>query len=61
VLGRLVLRVCALNAMYAWLCISKLGAKFRGRARSRSLLLHVKRLRCIVAGKFVDETLKAVE
>jgi len=40
VLGRVVWRVCVLNAMYGWMSISKLGAKFRRRARSRSLLLH---------------------
>jgi len=61
VLGRTVLRICALNAMYTWMCISKLGAKFRRRARSRSSLLHVKRLRCVVAGKVLDETFRGNE
>jgi len=61
--GRVVLRVCALNAMYAWISIFKLAAKFRRRARSRLLFLHfvMRRLRCIVAGKVVDKAFRGSE
>jgi len=48
--------------MYAWISISKLGAKFRRGACSCSLLLHfVKGLRCFVAGRVVDEAFRESE
>jgi len=79
-------RVWAQNAMYTWISISKLGAKFRRRARLQSFreimlfigkpkgrsimisnygrlsLFHfVKRLRCIVAGRVVDQAFRGSE
>ena len=52
VFRRVVLRVCALNTMYAWMSILKLATRFRRRAP----LLHiVMRFRCVTAGNIVDE------
>jgi len=61
--GRVVLRVCALNAMYTWMSISKLATKFRQRARSRLLFLRfvMRRLRCVVASKVADEAFRGGE